>query len=499
MKLKFWSSRVVTTLALSLAVTASASGALVINEFQYDDGGTDDREYVELYNSGPNPVDISGYTLGTRDSTAVGSGASAPVVIPGAVGSSTTLIPAGGYYVIGNTGVANVNLVAPVGFLENDTETIELRDNTFAAGSLVDAVVYEGSAPFALPGDVAAQQGANSYWANNSNVDVTGTPLRTITSLARYVDGADTNNNGRDFGLRPATPGAANASSLMTSYSAPNVDGLADGAAVPGLTGSFVNARAFTPSVVSATLNPNAIPAAPFGKKAIIAWDQSGGGNAVVSNAAFNAGAQSFKIYAYLDTANLPLSTTATASFRGSEQTFFGLAGSTDNSSSLANVSGLVGLATNTVNGATGLALYYEKVGETVTGNGIVSEKLYLIDAGAGGNMNTDPGNALADTWIVLATIDLSTQGSAWHELSISIDAAGNGTAGFDDQSFTFTTAPNLNGSFYVGYRENTQSGTVTVPSYLRPATFAVPEPSSAVMALVACCGLLIRRRASLV
>ena len=497
MKLLNWTSRIATSLALTFAIGANASGALLINEFQYDDSSTDDREYVELYNSGANPVDISGYTVGTRD-TAVGSGASAPVVIPGALGSGTTMIPAGGYYVIGNPGVANLNQSVASGMLENDTETIELRDGPFATGILIDAVVYEGSATLAgLPADVLTERGANPYYPNHQGIDLAGTPLKPATSVARYLDGVDSNNNGRDFAMRPGTPGAANATSIMTSYVAPNVDALADGAAVPGLTGSFVGGRVITPGTVVSGLNPNAIPAPPTGSKAIVAWDGSGGGNGVVSNAVFS-GAQEFQIYAYLDTANLPLSSNASnVTFRGSEATFYGLGGSIDAFTNLANVSGTVGITANSVNGATGLAWYYEKVGETATGNGVVSEKLYLIDAGAGGNMNTDPGNAAADVWSILATIDLSSSPSAWHHLSIAIDAAGNGVAGFDDQTFNFVTAPNLNGSFYVGYRENTQEGSTGVPSYLRPATFAVPEPSTIALAIAACCGLAVRRKSN--
>ena len=485
-----WSSRFATALALSVAVVANASGALLINEFQYDDASTDDREYVELYKSGPNPVDISGYSVGTRD-TAVGSGASAPVVIPGALGSSTTVIPAGGYYVIGNTGVANVNQVVATGMLENDTETIELRSGPFASAALIDAVVYEGSAPLAgLPADVLAQRGANPYWGNHTGTDVAGTPLKPLTSVSRYLDGIDSDNNGRDFGMRPATPGAANSTSIITSYTPQVVNALAEGAAVSGLTGSFVGARAFTPGLVTPGLNPNAIPAAPGGGKAIIAWDNSGGGNAVVANGLFS-GAQEFKLYAYFDTNNLPLSinnATPQVTFRGSEATYYGLGGSIDAFTNLANVSGLTGGPNPTTNGATGVAWYYEKVGETVTGNGLVSEKVYLIDAGAGGN---------SSGWTVLATIDLSAAPSAWHHLSIAIDAAGNGVAGFDAQTFNFVTAPNLNGSFYVGYRENTQDGATTVPTYLRPATFAVPEPSTIALAIVACCGLVVRRKSN--
>ena len=136
------------------------------------------------------------------------------------------------------------------------------------------------------------------------------------------------------------------------------------------------------------------------------------------------------------------------------------------------------------------------KVGETVTGNGIVSEKLYLVDAGAGGNMNTDAGNAAADTWSILATIDLSNSPSAWRKLSISVDALGNGVASYENQTFNFTTAPALYGSFYTGYRENTQAGSVGVPAYLRPATFAaVPEPATVGLAAIAGMALVVRRR----
>lgn len=497
MKMLNWTSRIATSLALSFAISANASGALLINEFQYDDSSTDDREFVELYNSGANPVDISGYTVGTRDSGGVGASASAPVVIPGAVGSGTTVIPAGGYYVIGNTGVANVNQVVLTGMLENDTETIELRDGPFATGALIDAVVYEGSAPFALPVDVAAEQGANAYWPNHQGVDLAGTPLNVRTSVGRYVNGYDTNNNGRNFGLRPGTPGAANSTSFINDYNVPIVDALADGAEVPGLTGSFVNARVITPGVVAAGLNPNAIPAPPSGSKAIVGWDGSGGGNGIVSNAVFAGGAQKFEIYAYLDTENLPLSSNASnVTFRGSESTFFGLGGAIDAFTNLANVSGAVGITANSVNGATGIAWYYEKVGETTVGAGDVSEKLYLVDAGAGGNMNTDPGNAAADVWTVLATIDLSSTASAWHSLAISIDALGNGVASYENQVFNFTTAPALYGSFYVGYRENTQAGSVGVPSYLRPATFAaLPEPSTFGLAAMGVMALVARRR----
>jgi P pilus assembly chaperone PapD len=77
-----------------LFAPAMARAAIIINELSYDDTGTDQAEFVELYNSGPNPVDISGWTLIGRDSTTVNPS----IVVPAA-----TSIPAGGYYLFGSS------------------------------------------------------------------------------------------------------------------------------------------------------------------------------------------------------------------------------------------------------------------------------------------------------------------------------------------------------------------------------------------------------------
>lgn len=491
-------SRISLILALAAMPCAAPLGraAVVINEFNFDDNSTDDVEYVELHNTGPGAVDIGGYTLGGRDAGGIG---------PTAVIPAGTSLGSGGYYVVGNTGVLNVTQVVASGFLENETETIELYNGAFDTGALVDAVLYEGSATAlfdALSAPLKAQI-VQSYWPNNTNTGTGASPnLKTILSISRYVDGIDRNNNGRDFGLRPGTPGSSNVTATMSAYAAPNVDALADGTVVPGFTASFVNARVITPGTVTAGLNPNAIPAPPLSSKAIIAWDNTGGGNAVVSDATF-IGSQQYSFFAYLDTEDIPVNTnSAGVQFRGSEFTFYGLAGSIDPATGgipgLPSVSGQVGAgAANSNVGTSGIAWYYEKVGVPV-GGGAVSEKLYLIDAGDGGNMNTELANTTPDEWIVLQTIDVSAVPSGWYELGISIDAAGNGVARAGSQTFNFTTAANIDGGFYVGYRENTQDGAVGVPSYLRPPTFAVgnviPEPATLVVAIGAVlCGGAVR------
>ena len=101
--------RVLITCAAICAILFSrqtASAAIIINEVVYDDGGTDDREFVELYNNGASAVDISGWVVRNSDTVAAPGDNNADFTIP-----ATTSLAAGDYYVIGMTGVANVDLV----------------------------------------------------------------------------------------------------------------------------------------------------------------------------------------------------------------------------------------------------------------------------------------------------------------------------------------------------------------------------------------------------
>ena len=485
-----------------IGFSSIAPAAVIINEFLYDDGGTDDREYVELYNNGAAPVDIGGWTVGGQDVV----GANTTTTIP----ASTSIAP-GGYYVLGQTGVQNVNQVVG-SVLENDSETIELRNGTANGNVLQDAVVYEtnkgsttsSSGHGVLPADVAANIGPG-FFGNHQSSDVAGPGATRIGSSAvgRFADGRDTNNNGRDFGVRASTPGASNNPlGTMTAYAPPNVSGSAALSPVPNFAYSFVAPRVIDPTVVDAgtqPFNPNPISAAPGTGKAIIAWDPSGGGNGVTTFETYALGAgKSFDIKAYIDTNNIPLNTNASSvSFRGSEFTFYGI-GSTDALANLTDISGAVGdgagvlPAADNDSGFTGVFWVYEKVGESTLGGGDVSEKLYLVDANDGGDSTTG-GNTPID-WQILHTVELSTTDSGWYDLSIAIDAAGVGVASFNGTPYAFTTSTELIGAFSVGYRENTQDGTDGTPAYIRPATFTmVPEPAS--LSLAGLAGLALARR----
>ena len=466
-----------------------ASAQIVINEFQYDDAGTDDREFVELFNPGTDPIDISGWILGGLDP----AGANTATTIP-----ASTVIAAGGYYVIGQTGVKNVNQVV-TSIFENDNETLELRNGA----TLVDALAYETNKGVAFASGVSAQVGPGIF-GNLATTDLAGTPLNTTVSLGRFVDGRDTNNNGRDFGLRPSTPGSTNAvGGLMISYQPANPSAAATGSGLASTVGSFVNAAVIEPGIVSSA-NPNAI-AAPMGgiTKAYTAWDPSGGGNGVTSTAVFGSMQSSFVLQAYFDTRALSVQSNAAAvEFKGSEITMYGI-GSGDAFTNLTDLTGAIGLTagtlpvTDTANGFTGYAWIYEKAGiGPGVGGSAASNLLHLVNANDGGDAGLG-GNTPLD-WSILASYDLGTSSDgAWYQLGIDIALDGTGIATFNGQTTSFTATGLNSGAFNVGYRENLQAGADGTPdSLMRPATFTiVPEAGTLGLLTLGIAPLLRRRR----
>ena len=454
-------------------------GRVVINEIFYDDAGTDDREFVELYNAGGTAVDIGGWVLNAYDQ---GATANPTTTIP-----AGTMLAPGGFYVIGNAGVLNLNHSVAMNFLENDQEVSVLRDSV---GVLMDAVAYETNkgvgfvtASPGAPADaaaVAAQVGPGIF-SNHAGLDVAGSPLNSNVSWGRFVNGRDTNNNGRDFGLRPSTPGTTNApGGTMTFFTPPNPVAEPPGTVLSSMVGTFVPVRVIDPALVDG-VNPNALsPPHGTGTKAYVAWDTSGGGNCVTTNAVFPDKTAGFAIRAYLDTTDLPVQVSATSvQFRGSEVTIYGLGGGEASTglTDLTDLNGSIGLspvalpASESINGTTGIAWVYERVGLPPAAGGSVSEKLYLVDANDGGDSHFG-GNTPLD-WVILAVHDLSGTNAGWYDLSIFTDSAGNGIATFNGMSTLFT-APDMNSStFNIFYRENLQLGADGTPdALLRPPTF---------------------------
>jgi hypothetical protein len=150
----------------------------------------------------------------------------------------------------------------------------------------------------------------------------------------------------------------------------------------------------------------------------------------------------------------------------------------------LTDLAGNTGLSPGTLpasdnfNGTTGFAWVYERT--AINGATPAKQFLYLVDANDGGD-STAGGNTPLD-WTVLQTVDLSNLPSDWYELSIAIDALGNGVAEFNGTNYLFTAPSGYHsGAFNVSYRENLQLGADGTPdAIMRPATFTrVPEPAT--------------------
>jgi len=179
------------TLLLALASAAPAQAGVVINELLPDPAGGDGgNEWIELYNPTGGAVDLSGWTLqrakttwGTRHTFASG-----------------TILPAGGYLLVGESLVLGADLTLADGALDfgnatSNGDAVRLAD---AGGVLVDVVVYGPNNTDALTDESGAV--ATSLAPKPSSG----------MSLARIPNGVDTDRSADDFQTGAPTPRAAN-------------------------------------------------------------------------------------------------------------------------------------------------------------------------------------------------------------------------------------------------------------------------------------------------
>ena len=160
---------------------------LVINELDYDQDGTDAAEFLELKNTGDAAADLGAYTIQLVN----GNG--------GAVYQTIDLpavsLAAGDYFVVCANATTTPNCDLDV---SPDTNLIQNGAPDAVAlvlgGEIIDALSYEGS--------VSGYVEGNGTTAADNNDPFLG--------LSRAPDGADTDDNSADFGLRCVTPGAVN-------------------------------------------------------------------------------------------------------------------------------------------------------------------------------------------------------------------------------------------------------------------------------------------------
>ena len=174
-----------------LGSTVSAHAAVIINEIDYDQPGSDTAEFIELFNHDSSPVELDGYTLDLVN----GSNGS----VYSSFELSGLLIAAQGYLVLCGdpAAVANCSVdVANGSWIQNggsEGDAVVLMHGT----RVVDSVAYEGLGAFLGP----YAEGGGFAAADSNSV---------IMSLARLPDGLDTDFNAVDFNTACLTPGSAN-------------------------------------------------------------------------------------------------------------------------------------------------------------------------------------------------------------------------------------------------------------------------------------------------
>lgn len=177
---------IVSLAILSLLGAQTALADLVINEIDYDQPSTDTAEFVEIYNTGPEVVDLFEYRLEFWN------------------GSSNTLYNA--FSLLGTLAPGEFHVVCGSALMvPNCDQDVSPDSNLIQNGApdavvltkltvIIDAVSYEGDVPGYTEGTGAGADTAGFF-----------------ESINRFPDGVDTDDNSADFYLRCATPGEPNA------------------------------------------------------------------------------------------------------------------------------------------------------------------------------------------------------------------------------------------------------------------------------------------------
>ncbi len=165
--------------------------ALVINEVDYDQPGTDAAEFVEIRNGGAAAVSLDGVTIELVNGTGGGAAVYDTIALP------AVDLAAGDYFVVcaNATTVANCDLddAPDTNFIQNGApDAVGLRWE----GTLIDAVSYEGD--------------TGTPYTEGSGVGLVDDGVGATQGISRCPDGNDTDQNNVDFALASITPGAAN-------------------------------------------------------------------------------------------------------------------------------------------------------------------------------------------------------------------------------------------------------------------------------------------------
>ncbi|NMB76320.1 MAG: lamin tail domain-containing protein [Myxococcales bacterium] len=191
-----------------VTVVPGGTGGFVINEVDYDQVGTDNAEWCELYNGTGRALDLNGFSL-----ILVNGGTNPPSIYRTLNLSVAGSLGADQYLVVGADSVQAslppetlfISLGSGSDYIQNGApDGLALVDTN--AGILVDALSYEGSiTAVAIPGvgTVSLVEGSPASGADSNTA---------VSSIARIPDHADTDNAAADWRfVNTPTPGAPNA------------------------------------------------------------------------------------------------------------------------------------------------------------------------------------------------------------------------------------------------------------------------------------------------
>ena len=174
-------------LAFTCSMASVSNAAVVINEIDYDQPGTDTSEFIELFNSSSSAVLLDNYFVDLIN----GSNSSSYRTID----LSGFSIDANGYFVM----CGDASLVANCDysftttnswFQNGSPDAVALYENS----NLLDSLSYEGDLPPFSEGTFLS--------GSDNNTD--------IISISRIPNGLDSNNNAADFQQGCITPGSVN-------------------------------------------------------------------------------------------------------------------------------------------------------------------------------------------------------------------------------------------------------------------------------------------------
>ena len=174
-------------LAFACSVAFNSNAAVIINEIDYDQPGTDTAEFIELFNPGGSMISLDNYSIdlvnGRDDS------------IYRTIDLTGFNIDANSYFVVcGDASlVANCDysFTTTSGWIQNGApDAAALHENSI----LLDSLSYEGELLPFTEGTMLS--------ISDNNTD--------IASISRIINGFDSNNNAIDFQQGCITPGSAN-------------------------------------------------------------------------------------------------------------------------------------------------------------------------------------------------------------------------------------------------------------------------------------------------